>query len=542
MSEYGSEVVDPSDKKAPYLDIGRTGLIQYGGRVYEEFLPQLQGYLARKVYREMSDNDPIVGAMLFAIDMLMRQVEWRVDGDAQAAQFIESCMHDMSQGWTDFVSSAMSMCPFGYSYHEKVYKKRNGRTDLKRGYPGQPKNTGGAAGWAFVDDSGAASSKYDDGKIGWRKLPVRAQETQLRWEMDRAGGIHGFWQLAPPDYHVTFIPIEKALLFRTTSHKGNPEGRSILRNAYRPWYFKKRIEEIEAIGVERDLAGLPIFWIPPEYLSDDATPEQQMMAERAAKLVRNIRKDEQQGIVMPNAFDMAGHKLFDLTLLQGTKGRPIDTDKIITRYNTNIAMVTIADVLLMGHEKVGTQALSLTKADLFTGALQAWLKGIADVFNTHELPYLLWLNGIKGEAELIPGAVGQVDLVELSTFLMNLSTAGAPLFPDDKLEDYVREIAGLPEKTPGPIQGPVSARPTSAPPNQGAPDVQTPPQRVLPRKPGDHNVLPGSPGQEDITASLRKRAAERALARKYAGISDSKTVLLSDLLQKRAEELKREGR
>ena len=31
----------------------------------------------------------------------------------------------------------------------------------------------------------------------------------------------------------------QALLFRTKSRKDNPEGRSILRNAYRPWYFKE---------------------------------------------------------------------------------------------------------------------------------------------------------------------------------------------------------------------------------------------------------------------------------------------------------------
>jgi hypothetical protein len=65
-----------------------------------------------------------------------------------------------------------------------------------------------------------------------------------------------------------FIPIEKMLLFRTTVQRNNPEGRSMLRTAYRPWRNKKRIEEIEGVGIERDLAGLPMARIPGKFFSN----------------------------------------------------------------------------------------------------------------------------------------------------------------------------------------------------------------------------------------------------------------------------------
>ena len=71
--------------------------------------------------------------------------------------------------------------------------------------------------------------------------------------------------------------MEKCLLFRTQTHKNNPEGRSILRNAYRSWYFKKRIEEIEGVGIERDLAGIPIAYVDPAIMSAGATADQQAM-------------------------------------------------------------------------------------------------------------------------------------------------------------------------------------------------------------------------------------------------------------------------
>jgi hypothetical protein len=105
-------------------------------------------------------------------------------------------------------------------------------------------------------------SKHNDGLIGWQKIPIRAQSTLYGWEFAPDGDVKAFIQEAPPNYGQTTIPLSRGLLFRTEVTRDNPEGRSLLRNAYRPWYFKKRMEEIEGIGVERDLAGLPVITPP----------------------------------------------------------------------------------------------------------------------------------------------------------------------------------------------------------------------------------------------------------------------------------------
>jgi hypothetical protein len=76
--------------------------------------------------------------------------------------------------------------------------------------------------------------------------------------------------------------------------KNNPEGRSLLRNAYRPWYYKHRIEEIEAVGVERDLAGLPIAYLPPEYLSSSATADQIQVRNAIEQIVQTVKINEQE--------------------------------------------------------------------------------------------------------------------------------------------------------------------------------------------------------------------------------------------------------
>ena len=64
-----------------FVEIGSSGLRRSGGYINEEFLPSLQGIKGFKVYREMSDNDPTIGAMLYAIEKVVTRLEWRVEGD-----------------------------------------------------------------------------------------------------------------------------------------------------------------------------------------------------------------------------------------------------------------------------------------------------------------------------------------------------------------------------------------------------------------------------------------------------------------------------
>lgn len=113
-----------------------------------------------------------------------------------------------------------------------------------------------------------------------------------------------------------FIPIEKALLFRTSARAENPEGRSILRNAYLPWDRKTKIEIIEAIGVERDLVGIPIAWVPAEIASAAAGTKQREIYDKWRQMVTRVRRDEQEGLVLPLEYDPdTGAKRYDFTLL-----------------------------------------------------------------------------------------------------------------------------------------------------------------------------------------------------------------------------------
>lgn len=427
----------PKAQGGPMAEIGVSGLRATGGFIYEEFLPNLRGDRILEVYREMQANDPVVRAVMFAVNMLMRQVRWFVtpggedDTDEAARELVETALYDMSQSWEDTLTEVLSMLPFGWSYHELVYKRRNGGNPLRPG----------------------VSSQFTDGRIGWRKWAIRGQTTRWKWVFDDDGGLRGMWQ---QDYYAQggtskgqiFIPIEKALLFRPEAHKNNPEGMSVLRAAYRPWWFKKRIEEIEAIGAERDLAGYPVMRIPGQEIADATSSYT-----AAKQAIRNIRRNEQEGAVLSSDRDpVSGEYLVELSLLNSGGRRQFQTNEIIQRYNKQIAMTMLADFIFLGQDSVGSFALASNKTSIFAMALGAWLDSIAAVVNRHAIPRLLALNGIQVDQppSLQHGDIETADPQKIGDAISKLTASGMPLWggPDGmELENWARNIVGAPEIT-----------------------------------------------------------------------------------------------
>lgn len=194
-----------------FKEFGISGLQRFGGSVMEDYL-QDWAALSRMVplVKRMIDH-PTISAILFAVEMTIRSAEWSVEpvgeekADKDAAEFLESCLDDMSHTMDDHVVQALTMVPYGFAPFETVYKRRRG------------------------PDRDPASN-YDDGLIGWRKFAYRAPETLSpgdEWVFDEAGGVQGMNQSPPPAGQKVTIPIEKMLLYRTTSAKNNPQGRAL---------------------------------------------------------------------------------------------------------------------------------------------------------------------------------------------------------------------------------------------------------------------------------------------------------------------------
>jgi hypothetical protein len=405
-----------------FTSIGLTGLSRYAGYVYEEYEPYLRWPQCGKIYQEMADSDPTIGAILYLAEMLIRGTSWSVKvggdtlADKKAANFLQSCMDDMEMSWANTICEVLSMLTYGFSFHEIVYKVRRGPQETNPKF----------------------KSTYDDGRIGWRSLPVRAQTSLWQWQFDdESGDVTAFIQMAPPDFKLVTIPMSKGVLFRTRISKDNPEGKSLLRNAYRPWYFKKHLEEIEGIGIERDLAGFPVLTAPSGLdLWNDADPKMVALRSQAESIVASIRKDSEAGILLPNGWNL------ELLCSKSTR-QNVSTSDIINRYDNRIAITMLSDIVLIGNGNTGSFALADTKQSMLAAALQAQLQNISDVFNSKAVPDLFSYNyfpGITALPKIVPGQIQTPSLKELALVLrsMNVNIAG-----DQGTMNYIRHLLGM---------------------------------------------------------------------------------------------------
>ena len=408
-------------------DYARQGYLKQ-----DEFIPQLRGTRAIKKYREMRDNDPIIGSIMTAMDMIIRAIEIKMvppkgkgeDPKAlEAVVFVESVFGDMEGTMEDFLSEVLSFLTYGFSIFETVYKRRRGRnTSLPESF-----------------------SMYDDGLIGLRKLAPRAQWTIERFEMSPNGDILGVHQSAVGVYSNVYIPIEKLLHFRTVMTNNDPSGRSVLRNAYKAYHYANNLETIEAIAIEREMNGLPLGKVPAEYLAPTASDSQKKFVQDFQTILKNVRMNEMSYILLPsdtyvndNGAQSPTPKVsFELVASKGT--RDIDIDKVIRRHQHNIARTVLADFIMLGGSDRGSFALSQSKTDLFLRAIEGFTKAISSVINAQLIPRLWALNGM--DYDYMPvfkfGKVSPVDLEELGRFIARLSGANENLFSD---EDILKDV------------------------------------------------------------------------------------------------------
>lgn len=416
MAEEGRKTVN-------FKQLGTTGLRRSGPYVYEEFLPELRWPRAGRIYQEMSDNDAVIGSILYLAEMLIRGATWTVEThgtdkvDLEASEFLKSCMDDMEVSWANTISEVLSMLAYGFSFHEIVYKVRRGPNERSRKY----------------------TSQFTDGRIGWRKIPVRSQLSLDGWDFDDDGDIRAFTQVAEPDYKRVLIPMSKGLLFRTKVSRNNPEGKSLLRNAYRAWFFKKHFEEIEGIGIERDLAGFPVL-IAPENMDlwNESDPGMVALRSRAEELVASVRRDSEEGVLLPHGWE--------LKLLTSGSSRQIDIGSTIERYDKRIAITMLSDLVLLG-EKSGSFALADTKQSTLAAALQAQVQNISDVFNTKAVPQLFRYNDFPGLTILPRIVPGQIQTPSLKELALIVRAMGLKIAGDKELMNYLRKVTGMPELT-----------------------------------------------------------------------------------------------
>lgn len=400
----------------------------------DEWQSELKGRRGIKNFREMRDSDSTVGAVMYAIEQVLRDIKFKVkpanesEEAKQRATFVEEVLSDMDHTLDDHISECISFLSYGFDIHEVVYKRRNGPSN-------NPKT----------------DSKYSDGYMGIKKLAPRAQWTINRFEVDKdTGDILGVYQ--DNAKNSGFIPKNKILHYKTTTTNSDPSGRSILRNAFKSYTYLTKIQALEAIAIEREWHGLPVGRLPLEYLAEDASDAQKATLEQMKRALKNVRLDQEGYIILPSDtwVDDAGKPTstyqVDVKLISSEGNRSIDTGTVIKRYQQEIARTVMSEFVFLGTSG-GSYALSKSKADLFFRSLESYINMIFDVLNKQLIPQLWKINGFSIETMpyLVAGDIAPHDLKELGSYLRNLNGAGFPLTEQIELLNELLDIAELPK-------------------------------------------------------------------------------------------------
>lgn len=421
------------EKNVPLSELGGTGLRNTHGNIDEEIVRDLQWPNSVQIYKKM-EADSLIGGALFAVKQFIKSAEWKVEeysgpnkpaDSVEQKRFLEECLRDLEKPWEEVLEDILSFLTFGFSVHEIVYKKRLGMKPPGDRY----------------------KSIYNDGKIGWAKFPIRSQDSIDEFETTRKGDIVNVHQKDYWNRIDVRIPYNRFLLFRTTSYKDNPYGQSLLRAAYKSYYYRENIAMIEAIGIERNLAGIPVIRVPSEILSPDATDAEKQLRSMYETMGKMLKKNDQSYVLLPSDIygDTGnGEYIYDISLMRSDSGNNINQGPVIERYDRRIMMSMLTDFILIGGQSVGSYALSSTKVDAFKTGISSYLDSIASQFNEKAIPMLWEYNGWDSSKapKLTHTGIDKVDAGVLADLLKKSAEAGM-LTPDDKIENYVRDVIGV---------------------------------------------------------------------------------------------------
>lgn len=436
--------LESGENETPTLTMGETGftgLLTLSGSVMEECSHELRWPEAINTYKRMAKDGAIAPA-LELVEMMIARVPWTVkipEGYEEQlkdkANFVRQCINDMDQDFQSFIKQVVSYNRYGFSVHEKVFRYR-------------------------LREKG---SKYNDGLIGIKKLPIRSQDSIERWYWknngrELAGCIQNVmlpgtessngWDFVSTSSNQTMekkIPRKKFLLFRNNPLKDSPVGTSPLNGAWQAWKYKQAYQESEAIAVAQDSNGFKVLYIPPEYMTTDASEDKKEAFEEYKKILSNMHQAKQSGVILPLITDQDGNKMFELKFESITGQKSYDTNAIINRYTSEILTALFADFLSLGSNGSGSFSLAESKISVVEMAIQSKLDEIKSQLNHDLIPQLFSLNG--WDTDILPymdyGSVSKESLDEIGKFVQRVSATGnLPRTPE--VINWVMKQADIP--------------------------------------------------------------------------------------------------
>lgn len=403
------------------------GVTSWSGLLDEEneANPALRWPLSLEVYDRMRKEDSQVGSVLRAVMLPVRAARWMIDPtgcDAEVVDLVAESLGLPVKGradderdltgedrfsWDEHLRLALLELVYGHSVFEQVYR---------------------------IDESGPEPRAYLH-KLAWR--PPRTIE---KFEVARDGGLVSITQLGEKEP----IPVSRLVVYVHEREGGNWVGTSLLRSAYKNGLLKDRMLRAQALTVERNGLGVPVYIAPPVPDGVKGEARDKWVKEQVAhglEIAKGFRAGETSGVALPHGAQFS---------LVGVTGKLPETDKPIRYHDESIGRSALTHFLnLGGDDSTGSYALGDTFEDFFTNSLNAQAHHLADVTQQHVIKDLVvtnWGNGVRAP-RLVFDPIG-AQHPATSTAIKELVDAGV-LTPDEALESHVREKLALPVRDEG---------------------------------------------------------------------------------------------
>lgn len=414
---------------SPFKEVGGSGTAVYSG--YVEVIekdPRLAGANRYQTYRDMMCNTSIVAAGLRFFLNLISKPEWKWEAPegsetTEYTELVEEALKNCVTSWPRIVRKSGLFLFHGFSIQEWTAKKNK------------------------------------EGKIVFADIESRPQNTIERWDVNPQGTILGVEQ-RPAMGMPVYLDRRKLLYLVDDTYTDSPEGMGLFRNLIGPAETMKRYRELEIVGFDRDLRGIPIGKAPLSFLQD-LVDKNQLSPEDRDKILQGLRnfvqmqaKGKATGAIIDSdiyeGMNADGQQptavaKWGLDLLQGGSTSHKELAEANIRLTEDMARIMGIEGVLLGSNNFGSMALSKDKSSNLYLNVYSTLNMIVEAVG-RDLVDMLWaLNGLP-EEEKPKGKVGQIrerDISEVTAALREMATAGAVLAPDDPAIDEVRRMLAL---------------------------------------------------------------------------------------------------
>jgi hypothetical protein len=407
---------------APPADVMRqvsySGTPSYAGLTRpDDYVAELQEPVRRmQTFEEMRFSDDAVHGALSAREHMIQSSNWMLQppddggGSREILEFVEDNIYPFLDEILGKMSGAIQ---YGFSAIEPVYGWSDNATVRN-----------------YIKGGARQDSRKWGRKIFLQKIANPMQRTIYTFRINQFGDLQSVEQYAWNGF--TFlrnvIPPHKLVLFTYNKRGDDFWGIPPTRHAYKAWTFKKQLEALNALGIDRFGAGTPVAEAGPAWTDQDYIKLEQYL--------KHWRVSDESFLIHP-----AGGKI---DLMSGDGSMTVAILDWVKYYKLCIAMTYLTQGSELGSTDSGSRALGEIMLEQAETVVQGDDEQIANIINQQiVVPLVDWNFGPQDAyPQFIPSQRVRASSA-IGTVIVSLITAGA-LKWEPKDEAWLRDAMHLP--------------------------------------------------------------------------------------------------